>query len=81
MITAIIIDDEKKSRDTLHGLLTKYCPNVIILGQADGCINGIEEIKIRKPDTVFLDIQMPDWRGFKVLEGINEIRAILYPSL
>ncbi len=73
MITAVIVDDEKKSRDTLQGLLTKYCSNVVILGQADGCQTAIEEIKFRKPDAVFLDIQMPDGSGFKVLEEIDEI--------
>ncbi|MCF8295956.1 MAG: LytTR family DNA-binding domain-containing protein [Saprospiraceae bacterium] len=73
MISVVIIDDEKKSRDTLHGLLNKFCPNVTILGQADGYKSGVEEIKIRKPDAVFLDIQMPDGSGFKVLEEFEVI--------
>ena len=73
MITAVIIDDEKKSRDTLQGLLTNYCPNVKILGEADGFRTGVEAIKKLKPETVFLDIQMPDGSGFKVLEEIDEI--------
>ncbi len=73
MISAIIIDDEKKSRDTLVGLLSKFCPDVKLLGQADGYKSGVEEIKKRKPEIVFLDIQMPDGSGFKVLEEIDEM--------
>ena len=45
MIKAIIIDDEKKSRDALMGLLDRYCPDVFVLMQADGCKDGIEKVK------------------------------------
>lgn len=74
MIKSIIIDDEKKSRETLRGLLTKYSSDdVEIVGEADGYASGIEIIKLAKPDVVFLDIQMPDGSGFKLLEDIGEI--------
>jgi len=73
MIKAIIIDDEKKSREALFHLLQRYCPNVSVLDEADGCVKGIKVIKKHKPDVVFLDIQMPDGSGFKLLEEVGEI--------
>lgn len=73
MIKAIIIDDEKTSRDTLTGLLKRYCKNVEIVAEADGYNSGLEAIKKYKPDVVYLDIQMPDGSGFKLLEDIGEI--------
>jgi len=73
MIKAIIIDDEKTSRETLQGLLRRYCKNVEVIGEADGFHSGIAVIKKNKPDVIFLDIQMPDGSGFKLLEEIGDI--------
>lgn len=73
MIRSIIIDDEKTSRETLQGLLKRYCKNVEIVAEADGYRTGIETIRKYKPDVIFLDIQMPDGSGFKMLEDIGDI--------
>lgn len=73
-IRAMVIDDEKRSRETLTGLLARYCQEDIdIVGEADGMESGIEGIQVHKPDVVFLDIQMPDGSGFKLLEELEEI--------
>ena len=68
MLKAIIVEDEKRSRETLRGLLKLFCKNVEIVAEADGVINGIAAIKEHNPDIVFLDIQMPDGSGFKLLQ-------------
>jgi len=73
MLRAVIIDDEKASRDTLIGMLHRYCKNVEIVGQAKGYQSGLDEITKCKPDVIFLDIQMPDGSGFKLLEDLKEI--------
>ncbi len=73
MVKAIIIDDEKKSRNTLVGLLERYCPNVIILGEAEGVQTGKAFIKSAKPDMIFLDIQMQDGSGFRLLESFDKV--------
>jgi two-component system, LytTR family, response regulator len=73
MIRTIIIDDEKTSREALQGLLKRHCNNVEVVAEADGMISGIAAIKRYEPDAIFLDIQMPDGSGFKMLEEIGEI--------
>ncbi len=73
MINAIIIEDEKKSREALTGLLKRYCRNVNIIAEADGYKSGIELLQQCTPDVIFLDIQMPDGSGFKLLEDIEKI--------
>jgi two-component system, LytTR family, response regulator len=73
MLKAVIIDDEKASRDTLAGMLARYCKNVEVVGQAGGYESGIDEIARCKPDVIFLDIQMPDGSGFKLLEDVKDI--------
>jgi two-component system LytT family response regulator len=73
MIRAIIIEDEKMSREALYRMLEKYCPTVEVVAEADGYRKGVEEIRKHNPDVIFLDIQMPDGSGFRVLEEIEEI--------
>jgi len=72
MFKALIIDDIENSRITLAHDLAEYCPSIQVIGEADGVQNGIEEINDKKPDVVFLDIQMPDGTGFDMLEQIGD---------
>ncbi|MEA1898344.1 MAG: response regulator, partial [Bacteroidota bacterium] len=73
MIRGIIVEDEKHSRETLLGLLDRYCKNVEIIAEADSYRSGLALIREHKPDVVFLDIQMPDGSGFRLLEELDEI--------
>ncbi|MBU2650100.1 MAG: LytTR family DNA-binding domain-containing protein [Bacteroidetes bacterium] len=73
MIRAIIIEDEKKSRETLRGLLNRFCRNVEVVAEADGFKSGLDAIRSNKTDMLFLDIQMPDGSGFRLLEHIEKI--------
>lgn len=72
MLTALIIDDERKSRTFLKGHLGLHCPQVTVSGEADGVATGIEAVINLKPQVVFLDIQMGDGSGFDLLEGLKE---------
>lgn len=74
MIKSVIIDNEKKSRKTLSNFLLKYCKNVEVLGEADGVATGVELIKKENPELVFLDIEMTDGTGFKLLESFEDIQ-------
>lgn len=70
MIRTIIIDDEERGRQTLKVQISKYCPELEIVGEASGVQAGLEIIRHEKPDAVFLDIQMQDGTGFDLLEKI-----------
>jgi len=73
MIKAVIIDDEKDSREILANYLRKYCPSVEVLGFGESVSTGIEVINTHKPDLVFLDIEMPYGNGFDLLDKIGDI--------
>jgi two-component system LytT family response regulator len=73
MLHAIIIEDEKNSRDALIELLSRYCHQVEVLAEADGLNTGLAAIRRYHPDLIFLDILMPDGSGFRLLELIGEI--------
>lgn len=70
---AVIIDDEKKGRDSLSKLLETYCPQVKIVAMAVDGETGFEAISLHQPDVVFLDIEMPGGNGFSLLDRFEGI--------
>ena len=76
-LTAVIVDDEELARAVLREMLSRH-PEIDILGE---CANGFEAVKMvseRKPDLLFLDIQMPKLDGFEVLELIGSDIAVIF---
>jgi two-component system LytT family response regulator len=70
---ALIIDDMDNARVTLAHDLKQYCPQVQVIGEADGVKSGLSAIREKKPDVVFLDIQMGDGTGFDLLSQLNDV--------
>jgi two-component system LytT family response regulator len=68
-----IVDDEKNSREVLKDLLTNFCSDVIISGEAANIEDAYLRIGELKPDLVFLDIQMPTGNGFSLLKKYTHI--------
>lgn len=74
MIRAIIIDDEKRARHLLRGLLEQHFGDSIeIVGEGDDVDTGMKAIKKHKPDLVFLDIQMHQGSGFDLLQQLKKV--------
>jgi two-component system, LytTR family, response regulator len=73
MIKAILIDDEDDARLTLRSFLKSYCPDVSIIGEANGVESAYLSIRTLNPDMIFLDIQMEDGTGFDLLEKLKHI--------
>lgn len=72
MLTAIIIDDEKKGRIALREKLKNYCPEIQLTGEAEDGNEGLIVIKEVNPDIVFLDIEMPRLDGFEMLQKLPD---------
>ncbi len=70
MITAIIIDDEPKGRNSLRKKLLEYCPQVTLVGEAENGDEGLALIEKHDPRIVFLDIEMPMMNGFEMLQHL-----------
>jgi two-component system LytT family response regulator len=68
---AIIVDDETNARNLLKNVLERYCPNVNVIGEADGVQAGYELLKDENPDVLFLDIKMNDGTGFDLIELLD----------
>ena len=72
-LKAIIVEDEAKSREILRKYLTKYCPNVSILGEASNVDEALIEIRNNDLDVVFLDVEMPYGNAFDLLDKVGDI--------
>ena len=76
-IRTILVDDEKLAIQGLQLRLEPHSDIEII----ETCANGreaIRAIKTLKPDLVFLDIQMPGFDGFSVVQGVMDIEPPLF---
>ena len=72
MLTAVIIDDEVDAVYSIELIINEYCSNVSIIGKANSAIEGRDLILEKKPDLIFLDIEMPRGTGFDLLEMLPE---------
>lgn len=73
MIKAVIIDDIEQARITLKKDFETYVPDIEVIGEASGVVEGVKLLRQVHPDVVFLDIQMQDGSGFDLLDLIQEI--------
>lgn len=81
MITAVIIDDISLARASLRADLTDHCPEVNIIGEAEGVVSGLKLIKTMKPELIFLDIHMTDGEGFDLLEILgNDDSSVIFTT-
>jgi len=71
--TAIIIDDIELARISLRADIEDHCPNIDIIGEADGVVAGAKLLRQAQPDIVFLDIEMKDGNGFDVLDILPQM--------
>jgi len=79
MIRALLVDDEPLAIEALRALLAGE-PDVEIAG---ACLNGreaVEAIRSLRPDLVLLDVQMPVFDGFEVIEELDpaEIPVVVF---
>lgn len=73
MISAIIVDDEQKGRESLKLLINEYCPKVEILALCSNVADAYNSIIKLDPDLVFLDIQMKEETGFDLLKKFEKV--------
>ena len=75
-IRTILVDDEKLATQGLQLRLEPHA-DVEIVDTAQNGREAIRKIKTHKPDLVFLDIQMPGFDGFSVIQGLMEVEPPL----
>lgn len=77
-IRALIVDDEELARENLRLMLADECPEVHVVGTADGVASAREAIARLDPDLLLLDIRMPSGaEGLELLESLPDLRALV----
>jgi len=69
----VVIDDEQNCRIVLRDKLVRLDPTLKVIGEASGVQSGIALIREKRPDLVFLDIQMNDGTGFDLLNMVKDV--------
>jgi len=76
---ALVVDDEKLARERLLGFL-RAVDDVEIVGQASNGVEAAKQIDDKRPDVVFLDVQMPGKDGFAVLKAIEHAPQVVFAT-
>jgi two-component system LytT family response regulator len=78
-LTTLIVDDEPLAREGLRLLLSRD-PEVSAIREARDGREAVAAIRGRKPDLMFLDVQMPEMEGFEVVRaiGVESMPAVVF---
>jgi two-component system LytT family response regulator len=75
--TAILVDDERLARRELRSMLAEH-EMIEVAGEAETVAQAAELIEVKKPDVLFLDIQLPGETGFDLLERISPACKVIF---
>lgn len=72
-ISTIIVDDELKNIQLLQKMLAAYCPQVEVLGTENDAKKAVSLLEEKKPQLLFLDVEMPHLNGFDLLKKLEPV--------
>ncbi|AWA29461.1 DNA-binding response regulator [Flavobacterium magnum] len=73
-ISAVIVEDERAAREALKSYISKYCPQVVVTGEAQDIREAVPLLHDTQPQLVFLDVEMPFGNAFDVLEACKDLQ-------
>lgn len=76
---ALVVDDSRLARNELKRLLKDF-DHIDVIGEAANATEAKEFIEEKKPDLVFLDIQMPGKNGFELLEDLEDVPEVIFTT-
>ncbi len=78
-LRCIIVDDEYLARQRILKLLENH-HDINVVAECKNGKDAISKIKLKEPDFIFLDIQMPDLDGFSVLSKLDKIPYVIFTT-
>ncbi len=76
---ALVVDDSRLARNELKRLLKEF-DFINVIGESADAVEAKSFIEEKKPELVFLDIQMPGKSGFELLEELEEVPEIIFTT-
>jgi len=78
-INCIIVDDEQLARQLIKRYVDKL-PHLEVVAICKNSMEAMNELRTKKVDLMFLDIQMPDLTGVEFLKSINQKPAVIFTT-
>ncbi len=78
-LNVLIVEDEELARDLLKSYLKDHL-DINLMGECENGFEGVQAINEKKPDLVFLDIQMPKITGFEMLQLLDHKPEIIFTT-
>lgn len=75
VLTCIVVDDDLLDRLTVEAELSKF-NNIQVLGSFDNALEAVDFLSQRKPDILFLDIDMPEINGIDLVKSIKDLDTV-----
>lgn len=76
----VVIDDDLQAHNVIIKLMEIH-KHFECVGEYYDVVNAIEAVKEKKPDFIFLDIDMPNLNGFEMLKYIDKsIKVVVTTS-
>lgn len=77
MIRTVITVFDPHSRSRLKSLL-RHFPEIQLIGEAGEGKNAPHVIDSLKPDLLFLDVQLPEYSGFDILDELSYLPLVIF---
>ncbi len=71
--SAVIVDDESAARNVLQNLLILSHSEIEVVAACPNLPEAVLSIRAKKPDIVFLDVEMPQFAGYEIVNFFDEI--------
>lgn len=75
----LVADDEAPAREVLREMIAAR-PRLELVGEAADGLEAVELAAARRPELVFLDVQMPRLDGFEVLELLDRAVGVVFTT-
>jgi two-component system, LytTR family, response regulator len=69
LIRCLLVDDERPARVVMRDLLAAY-PDFQIVAEAADFAEAVQDVRLHRPDVLFLDIKIPGGNGFQLLDAL-----------
>lgn len=79
-LRAVLVENEEHSLSRLRRLLLGFPQDVEVVGEAADGPSAVAVIRAQAPDIVFLDIDLPGFNGFRVLEELERQPVVIFTT-
>ncbi len=76
---AFVIDDEPHARTRIRRLLESH-PEIEVVREITSGAEAVAAIESEQPELIFLDIQLPDFDGFHVLQSLTRAPCVIFTT-